>query len=309
MPFNISDYPESFTIPQRMTSLSAWLYHIPLVPMLVNLLRPRTFVELGTHAGDSYVAFCSAIKSGAVGTQCTAVDTWKGDAHTGPYGPEVLASLRQVHDQQFGEFSRLLVSDFNSAAPTFADGSIDLLHMDGAHDYATVRHDYMTWQPKLSDRAVVLFHDTAERTGGFGVWQLWDEVRAGHPHAHLPYGHGLGILALGPQVPGRFLEFISALNNDIYLVRHLEALGHRLQLVRNNSISANALHTCQMIANEWRQRTGQAIRNATPNLSRAVDVPGGFAPAVMDDIRQMAIDALNLMQEVSDWRKKAGKTG
>jgi hypothetical protein len=306
MPFNLTDFPEAVEPPFRVTVFSAWLYHLPLAPILVKLLRPRTFVELGTHAGDSYLAFCHAVRVLGAGTRCTAVDTWQGDAHSGPYGPEILADLRAAHDPHFAAFSRLLPSTFDAAAPTFPDGSIDLLHIDGMHTYEAVRHDYQTWLPKLSPRGVVLFHDTAERSGDFGVWKLWDEIAPARPNAHLPYGHGLGILAVGPEQPPAFLDFLLELNLRPGLVKVLHALGAHVQLLKTYSVALHHLFKCQVCINEWRQRTGQPIQNPTPNMDAAYADPDGFGARVARDGQQLSVDALNLVAELM--RLRAGKS-
>jgi hypothetical protein len=83
--------------------------------LVVDLLRPKTIVELGTHAGDSYCAFCQAAKELRLDLRCYAVDTWHGDEQSGLYGPEVLADLRSHHDQLYGGFSTLIQSTFDDA--------------------------------------------------------------------------------------------------------------------------------------------------------------------------------------------------
>jgi tetratricopeptide (TPR) repeat protein len=96
-------------------------------------------------------------------------------------------------------------STFDDALSHFADGSIDLMHIDGLHTYDAVRHDFDSWRPKLSENAVVMLHDTNVRERGFGVFRLWAEIATGRPHFEFLHGHGLGIVATG-RAPTPALE-------------------------------------------------------------------------------------------------------
>ena len=228
--FDVARHPVVFQSPRRLTADSAWVEHIPFAMLVVELTEPRLFVELGTHGGDSYCAFCQAVATFNLPTRCFAVDTWKGDEHAGFFTDEVLENLRAHHDETYGNFSSLIRATFDEAVDQFEDGSIDLLHIDGFHTYEVVRHDFETWTPKLSDRAVVLFHDTNERGGEFGVWRLWAEVSERHPHFEFAHGHGLGVLSVGPDEPPALREFRASLESEPWVPTLFYELGRRLGL-------------------------------------------------------------------------------
>lgn len=191
----------SFWPVDNIVAQSAWLEHAPFAFWLVDALRPRTFVELGTHGGFSYFAFCQAVQRLQINTRCYAVDTWEGDEHSGKYSEAVFQSVKTHNDDNYSMFSSLVRSTFDEACSHFSDGTVDLLHIDGRHFFEDVNHDFESWKPKLSDRAVVVFHDTNVRERGFGVYKLWETLRESYPSLEFLHGHGLGILGVGKELP------------------------------------------------------------------------------------------------------------
>ena len=201
--------PSAFWAPEFVVH-SHWLEHAPFAFWLVEVLRPSTIVELGTYGGFSHFAFCQAVKALGLKTQCFAVDTWKGDEHVGHYGEELFAEVRAYNQGHYASFSHLIRSTFDEALSNFGAGSIDLLHIDGRHSYENVRHDFETWQPKLSSLSMVLFHDTNVYMEGFGVAQFWSEIRGNYPSFEFLHGHGLGVLGYGSSLPKELSAFFSS---------------------------------------------------------------------------------------------------
>nr|NNM89685.1 glycosyltransferase [Bacilli bacterium] len=187
--------------PERMTDVVSWHGHLPFAFFCIDHVCPRVFVELGTHRGDSYSAFCQRIAERGLSTACYAVDTWQGDEQAGFYDDAIYQEWKPYHDVRYASFSTLLRMTFDEAVNRFEDGSIDLLHIDGLHTYEAVSHDFMTWLPKMSERGIVLFHDTAVHDSDFGVWRFWEEVSEKYPHFAFEHSNGLGVLAVGSMIP------------------------------------------------------------------------------------------------------------
>ncbi|MFL6446311.1 MAG: class I SAM-dependent methyltransferase [Bryobacteraceae bacterium] len=171
-----------------------WSGHIPFACDLIATFRPSIFVELGTHTGESFFAFCQAAVESQVDCRAFAVDTWRGDAHTGAYGDEVFREVDAYAREQYPSFTTLLRMTFDDAQSRFDDGQIDLLHIDGMHTYQAVTHDFDTWWPKVRPGGVIVMHDSFDRHDGFGVWRLLEELRTRFSVSEFLHSHGLGIV-------------------------------------------------------------------------------------------------------------------
>ena len=221
--------PASLIEPGHLTHPAPWAGHIPFASWLLSVQQPGTFVELGTYSGISYMAFCQAVVAQQLPTRAWAVDTWQGDAHAGAYDDTIYNNLRSVHDPLYSGFSSLLRMTFDEALAHFSDGSVDLLHIDGLHTYEAVRHDFESWLPKLSGRAVVLFHDTDVYRADFGVFRLWDELSARYPSFRFHHSNGLGVLLVGADQPDALLSLATDPQTQHLARRAFSQLGARLE--------------------------------------------------------------------------------
>ncbi len=216
--------PSSFWSPLYLEE-SAWLDHGAFAFWLIEAVRPRSFVELGTHGGYSYFAMCQTVKALGLPTRCYAVDTWQGDEHAGFYGEDIYRRVHDHNERHYASFSRLVRCTFADALQHFSDGSVDLLHIDGRHFYEDVKEDYESWLPKLSDRAVIIFHDINVRERGFGVFKLWEELKAKFPSFDFLHGHGLGVLGYGKTLPPGILPLFEAAKDPQTVIDVRQAYG------------------------------------------------------------------------------------
>jgi predicted O-methyltransferase YrrM len=242
--FNPLQYPISTRIPARYDVATAWIGHVPFAMSLVDMIRPRLLVELGTHSGISYCAFCQAVKELRLPTECHAINMWRKEPHAAFYTEEeVFENLKAHHDERYSLFSKLMRSKFDDAVQQFGERSIDLLHIDGCRPYDAVKHDFETWLPKISDRGVVLLHNVDVDRDSFGSWRFWDEVKRKHPHFEFFHSYGLGVLAVGECVPDRLRALIDLSPKDQVLVRQYFAnLGKYLTELQGIAIQRANLY-------------------------------------------------------------------
>jgi lipopolysaccharide biosynthesis protein len=195
---------------------SAWIQHVPFAFWIIEVFKPKMLIELGVHTGVSYFSFCQSVKNMNIDTACYAVDTWKGDEHSGFYDEQVFEKVTDYNTKTYSRFSTLIRTTFDEAREYFTDGSIDLLHIDGLHTYEAVKYDFEAWLPKMSEHGIVLFHDINVREKNFGVFKFWEELKQKYPHFQFDFGHGLGVLAIG-KIPEELNSLFDKTENNEFL--------------------------------------------------------------------------------------------
>ena len=61
---------------------------------------------------------------------------------------------------------------FEDALCKFRDSSIDLLHIDGSHDYENIWKDFRNWLSKMRKGGKILVHDILVDREDFGVKKI-----------------------------------------------------------------------------------------------------------------------------------------
>ncbi len=216
-------FPWAARLTPRLLKSPWWIGHIPFAYELIARQKPCSVVELGTYSGSSFAAFCQVVQACGIDATCYGVDLWAGDIHMGTFDEALYNEISGYVQSTYPGIAVLVRKDFNEAANDFAPGSVDLLHIDGTHTYEAVSNDYHTWFDKLSDRGIVLFHDTnvtvqnaGEAALKFGVRQFFDEVKGKYPHLEFDHCWGLGVLFVGRNVPAEALELVAAAKDPAF---------------------------------------------------------------------------------------------
>jgi len=140
-------------------------------------------VEVGAWLGRSTAYMAEEIKRRLKNVKFFAVDPWKGSADEPDMQPTLEAHGGDLYPAFLANMSRCGVFDYVTpvrkpsveAAQDFADGSIDFLFLDAAHDYESVRADIKAWLPKVHRHRCLAGHDVDRP----GVRRAVDELLRG----------------------------------------------------------------------------------------------------------------------------------
>jgi hypothetical protein len=156
--------------------------HNEFVIWLLNRINPQVTVELGVDWG--YSSFLLALHSKGI---VYGIDCFDQSKH----------GMREDGDYQFAldvknklklNNLEIIKGYFDDVAKTW-NKKINLLHIDGLHDYENCKNDCDTWAPLLEEDGVILFHDTVSNPDGVGLFFSQLEV----PKVNFTNSSGLGV--------------------------------------------------------------------------------------------------------------------
>jgi len=173
------DIYASFPVADYALDLQGWNSDSPVFRRLMEEVRPRVVVELGTWKGGSALHLCDlADRLGLSDVTVVCVDTWLGGAWHWREDrvPEAFASLacRHGYPTLYAQFLANVIRQGHSnkivPVPNTTDaaaeivreaglGAIDLLYIDASHTEAAVHADLATWWPLVRDGGVVFGDD------------------------------------------------------------------------------------------------------------------------------------------------------
>jgi predicted O-methyltransferase YrrM len=156
--------------------------HREFVEWLINKINPEVTVELGVDYGYS-VFFMAMVQDNPV----YGIDCFDTSKH-GPREDDDYQFVMSVKEKLGLDNLEIIKGYFDDVVKTW-DKEIDLLHIDGLHDYENCKNDCDTWAPLLKENGVILFHDTVSNPDGAGLFFSQLEV----PKVNFTNSFGLGV--------------------------------------------------------------------------------------------------------------------
>lgn len=156
--------------------------HFEFVKWLIERIEPKVTVELGVDYGYSAFVMALCQKNKVYGIDCFDISK-HGCREDRDY--EFVMSTKEKLKLDNLE---IIKGYFDDEAKTW-DKEIDLLHIDGLHDYQNCKNDCDTWAPLLKEDGVILFHDTISNPDTVGLFFSQLEV----PKVNFTNSCGLGV--------------------------------------------------------------------------------------------------------------------
>ena len=141
------------------------MYYVPLNPnnsvaglldMIIDIVKPDfKIVEIGSFSGVSSECFANACK------ELHCVDIWNSDPNYFEIdGPKIDQAFKHFNEMK-KDYPNIIQKVMGSleAVEQFEDESIDMVYIDGRHDYDSVIADIKAWLPKVKKGGYVTGHD------------------------------------------------------------------------------------------------------------------------------------------------------
>jgi hypothetical protein len=120
------------------------------------------FVEVGVYLGRSICSLAEVVERSGKKFNVIGIDTCRGSGPEGPrqkdyHGPVVTQNdgtfagvlHMNILSCGYGDLISLIIADSVTASRFFPDQSLDWVHLDARHDYASVKADIQAWLPKV----------------------------------------------------------------------------------------------------------------------------------------------------------------
>ena len=117
-----------------------------------------TMVEVGVWKGQSVIHLAQRMQD--MGKRCMihAIDTFQGDDDTGREST-LVQFTENIERAGVGGIVYPMADESILAATRFEAGELDVVFIDGAHDYDSVLADLKAWAPKVKEGGIIAGHD------------------------------------------------------------------------------------------------------------------------------------------------------
>ena len=146
-------------------SIDGFMLDVELEWLYEHAKGMETIVEIGTHKGRSAMALSEGL--GTEG-ELICVDPWKDET--------VFDEFLKTYNNRPSHFSKVTIFRTTSVkAASELIQSVDMVFIDGSHEYHDVIEDIRLWHPRA--KKLVCGHDYGKPDGQWAGFREWEGVK------------------------------------------------------------------------------------------------------------------------------------
>ena len=223
---------------ENFKQLSAWGDHGIFANWLVKLMKPNLIVDLGVDYGYSTFIWSKSLAAVNVNGKVIGIDSFYFDVGNGIVRDNY-RTVMNIIQNGYGDYLRsnieIIKGYFDEVAKSWNRNKVDILQVDGRHEYENVTADYHIWKHIVQEDGVVLFHDCyVWDQEKFGVYKLFNEITEFKFKGYFESDSGLGVAtnnqAIFTAIVMNFPKFIIGSN----IIPPIEALPSYFEISELN---------------------------------------------------------------------------
>lgn len=187
--------------PRERVDIQGWNSRHRYLSEVIERTRPRFVLEMGVWKGASALWMASLLRDHGIDGVVIAVDTWLGSWE---HWTDAMVSFDRGYPRLFAEFADnvlatqldghvvpLPLDSGNAAKLVLLEiGQVDVIHLDGAHDYEAVAFDLRKWWPVLRSGGTFIGDDYYDDGPWPDVKRATDDFLARTPHDAFEFENG-----------------------------------------------------------------------------------------------------------------------
>lgn len=187
-----------FNLPTKLP-VNASGEHIPFLFVLIKLLCPNVYVELGVSNGASLIAASTAAKTYDYNMFLYGVDTWKCDDNADHCSENNnYEELKAYLETNFSN-TKLMRCLNAEARERFSQQFVDLLYINDLHSYDSAKENFTIWLETMSSTGVIIFDGISFDEDEAGMRLFWSELKVQYTTLEFNHASGLGVVLLDPD--------------------------------------------------------------------------------------------------------------
>lgn len=194
-PPELSKMIESLFDLPLMTPRSSKEGYLHFLPVLLKMLRPRSYVLLGSGFRASLAALSAAVAEYGLETKVYCIDASQEDL---PGADAAAADIRDMNTVPLSEtpLAERLTLPLSKALEHFKNGSVDILHFEDLGESPDSKNTITKWFNALSPHGIIVFQNIYASSV---IRPYWEELKQSFFSLEFRPMEGLGILFLDPD--------------------------------------------------------------------------------------------------------------